>query len=73
MQAAKTSLRVKTKTRRIQRNSVNKKWFYKDCRILRRKLREASNAKQRNPLDGKTRDNDYVMLRSYMTSLTVKK
>ena len=74
--SAKHSLKITSKKRRLKRNGenvINKKWFDRDCRFQRIKLRCLSNKKHRDPKDIHIRENYYKELKLYRTLLKKKR
>ena len=74
LHAATKSLRIKKKKYRNKITNVcNKKWFDKECRLKRHKVRKLANQKHRDPLNLELRNEYHNALKIYKDTLKHKK
>jgi hypothetical protein len=65
-EAGKNSLKIKKRKKRCKiRNTTNKKWFDKECRLKRHAVRKLANKKHRDPLNTDIRSNYHKTLKDY--------
>ncbi|CAB3996549.1 Hypothetical predicted protein, partial [Paramuricea clavata] len=73
-ETSKRCLKIKKNSKRCKiRNTTNKKWFDKECRLKRHAVRKLANQKHRNPLDVNIRNQYHVTLKDYKNTLKIKK